>query len=118
MVDIADVVDIRNDENLNCIYVIYQMGGFVVAYDDEFIRVYEVDGSVSDNSLSSITISDKPTKEIMHGLGYTPARQFWTNQLNPKNFINKESPITKELSDLDWLLFHMTSKKHMDVANA
>ena len=69
-------------------------------------------------TLSSVTISSKPIKEIMHGLGYTPARQFWTNQLNPKNFINKESPITKELSDLDWLLFHMTSKKHMDVANA
>jgi len=42
----------------------------------------------------------------------------WSERLQSNNFINKESPITKELTDLDWLLFHMTSKRYMDIANA
>ena len=42
----------------------------------------------------------------------------WSEKLKANNLINKESPITKELTDLDWLLFHMTSKRYMDMANA
>lgn len=118
LIDIANVVDILNDDNNNCIYVIYQIGKFVVSYDDETIRVYDTKGGTLAGSVGGVDISREPIKEIQHGLGYTPARQFWTNQMNPKNFINKESPITKELADLDWLLFHMTSKKYMDLSNA
>ena len=118
LIDIANVIDIRNDDHLNCVYVIYQMGDFVVAYDNEFIRVYESKGRVDQEIISGVSIAISPMKEIFHELGYTPARQFWSEQLDPRNFINKEAPITKELSDLDWLLFHMTSKKYMDLTNA
>ena len=117
LIDIANVVDIQNDEKLNCVYVIYQMGDSVVVYDNEFIRVYQSEGSLN-SMMGGVSISAEPIKEISHDLGYTPARQFWSEQLDSRNLINKESPITKELSDLDWLLFHMTSKKYMDLANA
>ena len=118
LVDIADVIDIRNDENNNCIYVILQVGDFVIAYDHEFIRVYQSKGSVANSIGGGVEISREPIKEIPHGLGYTPARQFWSDKLSPKNFVNKASPITKQLADLDWLVFHMTSKKYMDISNS
>jgi len=117
LIDISDVVAIENDENLNCEYVIYKFGDFVVAYDDELIRVYESTGSLY-GTMGGVDISAEPIKEIPHGLGYTPARQFWSEQLDSRNFINKESPITKELTDLDWLLFHLISKRYMQLANA
>jgi len=129
LINISDIIDISNNEDNDCEYVIYQMGNKIVAYDDELIRVYEEivpDESrnykeISDNKprniLSTPDILD-PYIEIPHGLGYTPARMFWSQRLESQNFINKESPITKELSDLDWLLFHMTSKKYMDISNS
>jgi len=109
LVDIEYVYDIKNDEHLNCIYLIYKSGDYYVVYDDEQIRVFEK---------STASMLAQPVFEVSHGLGYTPARQFWSEQLDSRNLINKVSPITKELSDLDWLLFHMTSKKHMDLANS
>ena len=116
LIDISQVIDIQNDEFLNCEYVIFQFGDYVLAYDSEYIRVYESKGEVSD--YSGVEIAKEPEKEILHGLGYTPARQFWSEQLNARNYINREAPITKELADLDWLLFHMTSKKYMTLSNS
>lgn len=109
LIDIEDVLDIKNDDYLNCKYVIFKYGGYVYVYDDEMIRVYSYDK----NKMGTV-----PEKEIIHTLDYTPARQFWSECLHTGNNINRESPITKELTDLDWLLFHMTSKKYMDIANA
>ena len=109
LIDIEDVIDIKNDEYNNCIYVIFQLGDWIYVYDDEFFRVYGVNGGV---------ITSLPIAEVPHDLGYTPARMMWSERLRSNNLINKEAPITKELTDLDWLLFHMTSKRYMDLANA
>jgi len=109
LIDINDVLAIQNDEYNNCLYVIFQLGEYVYVYDDVSFRVY---------SMGSRGISTLPIAEVLHDLGYTPARMFWSEKLKSNNFINKESPITKELTDLDWLLFHMTSKRYMDIANA
>jgi hypothetical protein len=109
LIDIENVIDIKNDQYNNCIYVIFQLGDYIYVYDDEQFRVYPVINGVP----SSI-----PNIEQPHDLGYTPARMMWSEKLCSNNLINKESPITKELTDLDWLLFHMTSKRYMDLANA
>lgn len=108
LIDIENVLDIKNDEYNNCIYVIFRYGDFVYVYDDTSFRVFEAEGNL---------IKGQPI-EVPHDLGYTPARMFWSEKLKASNFVNKEAPITKELTDLDWLLFHMTSKRYMDVANA
>ena len=105
LINIDRVVDIVNDADLNCIYVIYKEGEHFVVYDDERIAIFD-------------KINIKPVFEIFHELGYTPARQFWSEKLESENLINKQSPVTKELSDLDWLLFHMTARKHMNLANS
>ena len=109
LIDIENVISIKNDEYNNCIYVIFQFGDYIYVYDDTSFRVYSVRSGV---------ISSMPEIEVSHDLGYTPARMMWSERLKAKNLINKESPITKELTDLDWLLFHMTSKRYMDMANA
>jgi len=122
LINIEDIVDISNDDDNVCEYVIYRMGEKVVAYDDELIRVYDILESGKTNYASKIRSRgvdiNIPVKEIPHGLGYTPAQMFWSEQLHTNNYINKEAPLTKELSDLDWLLFHMTSKKHMELSNS
>ena len=109
LIDIENVIDIKNDEHNNCIYVIFQLGGYIYVYDDEFFRVYATNQGV---------INSLPEVEVPHDLGYTPARMMWSEKLTSNNYINKEAPITKELTDLDWLLFHLTSKRYMDLANA
>ena len=107
LIDIENVIDIKNDEYNNCIYVIFRFGDMVYVYDDTSFRVFAADGLVVKNLIA----------EASHNLGYTPARMFWSEKLKARNFVNKEAPITKELTDLDWLLFHMTSKRYMDIAN-
>ena len=107
LINIENVIEIKNDAYNNCIYVIFQLGDYVYVYDDISFRVFsDIDNVVT------------PVAEVAHDLGYTPARMMWSESLTSTNHINKESPITKELTDLDWLLFHMTSKRYMDLANA
>ena len=107
LIDIENIIDIKNDEYNDCIYVIFRFGDFIYVYDNTSFRVWESDG----HKLLGEAI------EAFHDLGYTPARMFWSEKLKSQNFVNKEAPVTKELTDLDWLLFHMTSKRYMDVAN-
>lgn len=77
----------------------------IAAFDDEFLRVYEVNdkGQVGD----LIT-------EVKHGLGYCPAKFFWTTPLTQEEPDLKQSPLSSQLGDLDWLLFFRTSKRHLD----
>ena len=107
LIDIENVISIKNDEYNNCIYVIFRFGDFIYVYDDASFRLYAAQGN---------DIRGEPI-EVPHDLGYTPARMMWSERLKANNLVNKEAPITKELTDLDWLLFHMTSKRYMDVAN-
>jgi len=106
LIDIENVIDIQNDKYNNCIHVIFQLGDYVYVYDDSAFRVFDA------NNMGLEPV------EAFHDLGYCPARMFWSDKLVSSNDINKESPITKELTDMDWLLFHMTSKRYMDLANA
>ena len=108
LIDIENVIDIKNDEDNNCIYVIFRFGDSIFVYDDTSFRVFQAEGNV---------IRGAPI-EVPHDLGYTPARMFWSEKLKAENLVNKEAPLTKELTDLDWLLFHQTSKRYLDLANA
>jgi len=107
LIDIEDVIDIENDEYNNCLHFIFKLGDWIYVYDDLSFKVFEAKG----NNIKGAPI------EVPHDLGYTPARMFWSKKLTANNYINKESPLTKELTDLDWLLFHMASKRYMDIAN-
>lgn len=49
-----------------------------------------------------------------HNLGYCPAQFFWTDSINRKGVL-KKSPISDQLTKLDWYVFFEISKKHLDL---
>lgn len=108
LINIENVLAIENDKYNNCIYVVFKLGQWIYVYDDTSFRVWESKG----NELKGEAL------EAFHDLEYCPARMFWSERLVSSNDINKEAPITKELTDLDWLLWHQTSKRYLDLANA
>jgi hypothetical protein len=59
--------------------------------------------------------SDVPELERPHDLGYCPARFFWDQSLSTEDPDVKRSPISKELENLDWLLFFSLEKRHLDL---
>ena len=66
------------------------------------------------------TVNDKneiisEAANVPHDLGYCPARPFWTTELTQQVPENKKAPISPQLGKLDWLLFFMISKKHLDL---
>lgn len=111
--DISQVYDIKVDDEGNTEYLMFpvELGtkdkkkkGMVVL-DDTAYRLYEV---IDNTNIILI-------KEQEHGLGYTPARQFWTTPLNKDSKILKKSPIANSLGRLDSLLFKEVSKDYADV---
>lgn len=78
----------------------------IAVFDDIAIRVYQLNDKHEIQGLVS---------EAVHNLGYCPAKFFWLSALNENNKDIKKNPITKELSNLDWLLFFMISKRHLDL---
>lgn len=107
--EIEDVVDYKFIEKSTTQFewiVFRQPQNRVAVFDDTSIRVLQLDEK---NNVSGI-VSD-----AVHGLGYCPARFFWTTQLNTAHPDLKKNPITKKLSDLDWYLFFSISKRHLDL---
>lgn len=94
------------DNNVFEWLIFKQPNNQIAVFDDTHIRVYQLNEKNEIQSLVS---------EASHGLGYCPARFFWSTQLNEKNKDLKKNPITKELSNLDWYLFFALSKQHLDL---
>ncbi len=109
LIDIENVIDINCTTNNVCEWVIFKIGDKVYEYDSEFIRVYKYEKG---------KLGLLPEREIKHGLGYTPARMFWSDALLRGNNINKKAPLTNVLGDLDWLLTCYVFKKYMEIANS
>lgn len=105
--EIEDVADYEmvNDTEFKWI-VFRQPNRRIAAFDDTYIRVYQLNEK---NEIASLV------SEATHNLGYCPARFFWSTQLNEKNKDLKKNPISKELSNLDWYLFFSISKQHLDL---
>lgn len=106
---IEAVIDYKlseRDANLFEWLVFRQPENRVAAFDDTYIRVYQLNDKNEIQSLVS---------EAQHNLGYCPARFFWSASLNENNKELKKNPIVKELSALDWYLFFSLSKQHLDL---
>lgn len=104
--EIEDVIDYSAVNHVDFEWLIFkQAGNRVAVFDDTTIRVFQLDDK---NKISGLV------SESAHGLGFCPARFFWTSSLNEDNKDIKKNPITKKLADLDWLLFFSLSKRHLD----
>ena len=88
-------------------WIIFKQPDNKIAVFDEFsYRVYGLDDS------------EKLTGEFIespHNLGYCPADFFWSVELTKNMMAVKKSPISSQLSNLDWLLFFTISKRHLDL---
>ena len=103
---IEDVIDYKSKGN-NLEWIVFkQPEKRIAAFDDEFMRIFEIDdkGKVGD----LIT-------EVKHNLGYCPAKFFWTTPLTAEMPDIKQSPLSPQLGNLDWLLFFRVSKRHLDL---
>lgn len=88
----------------------------------EWIAFEQEDGLIAffDNEqrmLLELTENGEYTQvhQANHTLGYTPVRFFWSERVRHDNGFNRKSPVTKQLSKLDWLLFFEISKHHLDL---
>lgn len=105
--EIEDVVDYEMVNGTEFKWIVFrQPNRRIAAFDDTYIRVYQLNEK---NEIASLV------SEATHNLGYCPARFFWSTQLNEKNKDLKKNPISKELSNLDWYLFFSISKQHLDL---
>jgi hypothetical protein len=106
LLDIRSVIDISINKSGGVDYIIFKDSETRIAiFDDVFYKVFEVQ---KDKSIVLIS-------ESAHGLGFCPAKTFWSDTIEPKNQINKLSPISAMLSRLDWQLFFETAKQSLDV---
>lgn len=109
---IEDVIDYEvNPRTGNMEYIVFrQHGGKIAVFDDEYYRIF--------NEGKDHNIDGAPIIEAKHNLGYCPARFFWHEPLSLDDPDVKQSPLSKQLESLDWLLFFHTSKRHLDLYGA
>ena len=86
-------------------WIIYRSDERIIVIDGESYRTYEY----TEGRQLGALITDNP-----HELGYCPARFFWTEPLTLAHPDIKKSPLSKELSALDWYLFKSLGVKHLD----
>lgn len=103
---IENVIDFQaKGEALEWI-VFAQPGKRIAAFDDTFMRVFQL------NEKGEI---EELITEVRHGLGYCPAKFFWSTPLSQEQPDIKKSPLSPQLGNLDWLLFFRVSKRHLDL---
>ena len=86
-------------------------GDTVNVFDDTYYRTYRYSESEdADGERRLVRVSKSE-----HGLGYCPVCFFWTEALNTSQRCIKRSPLTKELDNLDYLLFKVISKRIADL---
>ena len=76
-------------------WIIFQSGNRLFVIDDVSYRTFAFEGRKIGAMLT----------ENAHELGYCPARFFWNDPLYLSEPDVKRSPLSKELSALDWYLF-------------
>lgn len=83
-----------------------ETGKRIACFDDQYYRVLQL------NEKGEIT---EVVIENAHNLNLCPASFFWSTELVQKYSELKKSPISPQLSNLDWLLFFSVSKRVLDL---
>lgn len=105
--DISKVIDYQSPNGKVIDWIIFEQPDSTIAvFDDTYMRKYKIDDKKE--IVSEIA-------SVNHELNSCPARFFWSSNLTEADKDLKKNPITKELSNLDWLLFFEISKRHLDL---
>jgi hypothetical protein len=103
---ITNVIDFDMEDDVHLEWVIFEPEkGKLAAYCKERYRLFEV----NDDKKIIETLVDSP-----HGLPGCPVRFFWGSAIGQKKAV-KRSPLTEQLSELDWYLFYSYAKRHLDL---
>lgn len=103
---IANVIDYDLAQDGNQFeFIAFSSGDNIAAFDDQHYRLFTKN---KDGTIGAL-ISETP-----HDLGYCPAHFFWSKAISEKAPEIKESPITKQLGELDQYLFRYVSEVHLD----
>ena len=103
---IENVIDFQSKGETIEWIIFKQPNNRVAAFDDEYMRVFDTNEKGEIGEIIS---------EVQHGLGFCPAKFFWTTPLSQENPDVKKSPLSPQLGNLDWLLFFRISKRHLDL---
>jgi hypothetical protein len=105
---IKDVVDFDYDKaKKEFRWIMFnQPGNRLACFDEEMYRVLQLDDN---RKITEILV------EKAHELGYCPARFFWSDELNTKEVESRESCLSPQLANLDWLLYFSISKRALDL---
>jgi hypothetical protein len=103
---IEHVIDYEFKKGVLDWIIFRQPGNKIACFDDTYCRTIQLD---KDGKPSGDPV------EREHGLGFCPARFFWSTELTQNQPDLKRSPLSPQLANLDWLLFFSISKKHLDL---
>ena len=108
--DVSNVIDFKLKGADGFEWIIFkQEGNRIAVFDESGSRIYALKKDKEELE------SETPIAESAHDLGYCTARFFWSSPLTKSEPVLRKNPITKELANLDWLLFYMLSKRHLDM---
>lgn len=99
IVPIENVVNYSYNNGFD--WVITSVGDFFYQYDSQSYKVF----TKKENQYVLV-------KETFHDLEYTPVETFWGTRFNSKSKIQRRSPISNSLGQLDWLLYMLVSENH------
>jgi len=107
---VGSVIDFNVVDHVQFDWIIFRQGmNRIAVFDDGFYRVFNIKEG------SYLEVDATPAIENEHGLGYCPARFFWTTPLSYKQPQIKRSPLSTVLSKLDMLLFFIVSNEHLNL---
>lgn len=98
-------------------WIIYRGGDdILIAIDDTAYSVFrwKAGGKLIQSAPDKVSQLGELIAYNPHGLGFCPARFFWDEPLSLSRPDIKKSPLSKELSNLDWYLFYSLGKRHLD----
>lgn len=103
---IEHVIDYEFKQGVLQWIIFRQPGDKIACFDDTYYRTIQLDKDGK---------ADGDPIERGHGLGFCPARFFWSTELTQQQPDLKRSPLSPQLANLDWLLFFSISKRHLDL---
>lgn len=110
--DIQKVIDYTLDDSGEITFLAFSQGsqdeGYrIAAFDTDTYQVFaSKDGQID--------VGPEIVNNA-HGLGYCPARWFWSTPVTYREPDRKKAPLTSQLDNLDKYLFTAISKQHLDL---
>lgn len=103
------VIDFETSDDEVFDWIIFRIDAERIGvFDDETYKVYKTKRGAN-------RIEGEPEKEVAHGLGYCPARFFWSTSISERNRIVKKHPLSNFIGGLDMLLFLIVGNDHLNL---